>query len=215
MPRRTPSHDGQRNAGDDTRASDPAQHGACIVVPIRSFLLGNTRLARSLDDDARVALARRMADAVADAAGARTVVVVTSAAEVEAWCRERNLATLPDPGTLDAAADAGRAYARDAGFTRVVIVHGDLPNARSLDQVANDGAAAIAVLVPDHRGDGTPVCSVPCASRFEFAYGPGSFERHRRAAAAAGLDLRIVTDPNLAFDVDVPEDLARLRSPAP
>ena len=68
----------------------------------------------------------------------------------------------------------------------------------------------IAVLVPDHRDDGTPVCSVPVAAPFDFAYGAGSFARHGAAAARAELDVRVVRDPTLAFDVDVPEDLARL-----
>ena len=66
------------------------------------------------------------------------------------------------------------------------------------------------MLVPDHRGDGTPVCSVPVDAPFEFAYGAGSFARHVAAAERAELELRVVRDPALAFDVDVPEDLARL-----
>ena len=89
-------------------------------------------------------------------------------------------------------------------------MHGDLPFATSLDAVAGDGAAPVAVLVPDHRGDGTPVCSIPVAAPFEFAYGAGSFARHVASAARAELEVRVVRDPTLAFDVDVPEDLARL-----
>jgi 2-phospho-L-lactate/phosphoenolpyruvate guanylyltransferase len=95
-------------------------------------------------------------------------------------------------------------------------VHGDLPLATNLDVVAGDGSAAIAVLVPDHRDDGTPVLSVPVDAPFTFAYGTNSFARHVAAARAAGLQTRVVRDAALGFDIDVPEDLARLDvTPAP
>ena len=196
----------------------PSQHdapyttsnAAGIVVPLRSFRFGKARLARVLDDDARVALAQRMAEAVVAAAGSRDIVVVSSAPEVAAWCETHGLARLEDPGSLDAAAGAGRDWARARALARVVIVHGDLPFATSLDEVAGDGPAPIAVLVPDHRGDGTPVCSVPVDAPFEFAYGEGSFARHVEVAAHAELEVRIVRDRALGFDVDIPEDLAHL-----
>ena len=184
-------------------------------MPIRSFRFGNTRLSAVLDDDARVALARRMADAVVGASANRPIVVVSSAVEVARWCDEHELLRLDDPGSLNGAADRGRDWAREHRLARVVVVHGDLPNASTLDEVADDGAAPIAVLVADHRSDGTTVCAVPSAAPFEFSYGPGSFDRHLGAARRAGLEVRIVRDPALAFDVDVPEDLARLESPTP
>ena len=122
--------------------------------------------------------------------------------------------TIPAPSTR--AADAGRAWTRDQGLDRVVVVHGDLPFATTLDDVAGDGAAPIAVLVPDHRGDGTPVlCAARSTAPFAFAYGAGSFARHCAEAARVGLELRIVRDDALGFDVDLPEDLARLESPCP
>jgi 2-phospho-L-lactate guanylyltransferase len=94
---------------------------------------------------------------------------------------------------------------------RVVVAHADLPFARSLDPVDGDGVDPVAALVPCHRDDGTPVLAVPVAAPFGFAYGPGSFRRHVDEARRAGLTVRIVRDPDLAFDVDVPADLERLR----
>jgi 2-phospho-L-lactate guanylyltransferase len=71
------------------------------------------------------------------------------------------------------------------------------------------------VAVPCHRDDGTPVLSVPTDTdtdtEFTFAYGENSFRRHVALAQRLGLAVRVVRDPNLAFDVDVPADLARLR----
>jgi 2-phospho-L-lactate guanylyltransferase len=66
------------------------------------------------------------------------------------------------------------------------------------------------VLVACHRGDGTPVIGLPTAAPFAFAYGPGSFARHVAEARRCGLGVRVLTDPSLAFDVDVPGDLELL-----
>ncbi len=194
----------------DRGTGSRARDGAAVVVPLRSFTHGKARLARVLDDAARAALARTMADRVVDATGDRAAVVVSSAPDVVSWASNQHLAVIEDPGTLDAAADAGRAWACTGGFARVVIVHADLPLASSLDAVAADGAAPVAIVVPDQRDDGTPVLSLPTESRFTFAYGPGSATRHVDEARRVGLEARIVRDPELGFDVDVEADLRAL-----
>jgi 2-phospho-L-lactate guanylyltransferase len=190
-----------------TRSRDDAG----IVVPLRSFTSGKARLAPVLSEAEREALARSMADCVVDAADGRPVVVVSSAAEVVAWARTRRLDVVDDPGSLDAAARAGRAWAAQLGLARYAVVHADLPLARTLDPVVSDGAAAIAVIVPDHRDDGTPVLSLPTATPFSFAYGPESAARHAEEARRVSLTVRIVHDAELGFDVDLASDLTALR----
>jgi 2-phospho-L-lactate guanylyltransferase len=182
-----------------------------VVVPIRAFALGKARLAARLGPEERAELSRRFAAQVVAAAGGLPIVVVTSAPEVTHWAHELGLATIADPGSLDAAATAGREYLTEHGCVRAVIAHADLPFARSLAPVAGDGDEPVVALVPDHRDDGTPVLSVPVAAPFRFAYGPGSFRRHVSEAGRHGLAVRVVRDPDLAFDVDVPADLERLR----
>jgi 2-phospho-L-lactate/phosphoenolpyruvate guanylyltransferase len=183
---------------------------AGVVLPIRSFVLGKARLAADLDDAARADLGRRLADRVADAADGFQVVVVTSAPEVRAWAATRALSVLDDPGSLDGAARRGQQHFADAGIGRVVVAHGDLPRARSLVGLARDASQPVVALVPCHRDDGTNVLAVPSGAGFRFAYGPGSFRRHVAESRRLGLGLRVVRDPDLAFDVDVPEDLAAL-----
>jgi 2-phospho-L-lactate guanylyltransferase (CobY/MobA/RfbA family) len=63
-------------------------------------------------------------------------------------------------------------------------------------------------MVPDRRLDGTNVLAVPTEAGFQFSYGAGSFARHRAAARARDLPARIVRDDRLAWDVDLPADLA-------
>jgi len=191
-------------------------HTAGVVVPLRSFALGKARLADALDDDTRRALTRTMAERVVAAAGDRPTVIVTSAPDVSEWARALDLAHIDDPGTLDGAAHAGREWARAQNLTRVVVMHADLPLATTLDGIADDGDASIAVLVPDHHDDGNPVLAIPSAADFAFAYGPRSCARHVAEAERCGLEVRIVRDRALGFDVDDPADLAALaQEPAP
>jgi len=191
------------------RSAVPA---AGVVIPIRAFSNGSVRLAATLPPDRRAALARWMADHVVAAAGSLPVVVVSSDVEVAVWAGERGLTAIPDPGSLDTAATLGVAWCRRAGLARAVVAHADLPLAQpgSLEAFAADGRLDLVAIVPCHRDDGSPVLSVPTHRPFPFAYGPGSLRRHARLATACGLTLRVVREPTLAFDVDVPEDLVCL-----
>src|SRR3954465_7631312 len=121
----------KRPADNDARAT-------AIVIPLRSFVHAKVRLASTLDDDARAALARAMAEQVANAGTGYPTVVVTSAPEVEIWAGDRGLAVIPDPGSLDAAADAGRAWARSQAADRVAVMHADLPLVTSIDLLADN-----------------------------------------------------------------------------
>ena len=182
---------------------------AGVVIPLRAFANGKARLAAVLDDQERTALARSMADCVVEASGTMPVLIVSSAAEVHEWAETRTLDVVEDPGAgLDAAAREGVQWFRARGFDRVVVAHADLPRARpgSLERFA-DVAPGDVVIVPSHRDDGTPVLSIPVDPPFPFAYGVGSAHRHAQIARELGLTVQLVRDDELAYDVDLPEDL--------
>lgn len=185
---------------------------AGVVIPIRAFSLGKARLAETLDAHDRATLARWMADRVLRAADGLATVVVSSAPEVRTWAHRHEIAAVDDPGGLDRAAAAGIAWCASRGLERAVVAHADLPRApeAGLRRYAEDSARPIVTLVPCHRDDGTPVLSVPVGTAFPFAYGPGSFRRHAATARRLGLAVRVVRDPELGFDVDVPADLEGL-----
>ena len=186
-----------------------------VVVPIRSFIGAKERLAALLDEDARAAALRGMADRVIDAAAPMPVIVVSSAPEVREWALARGARVLDDPGSLDAAAAAGTQALANDGFMRAVIAHADLPRARSLTPLATDLERPVVALVPCHRDDGTNVLSIPTDLPFRFAYGPGSFQRHLGEAARLGVEVRVVRAPDLMVDVDTPDDLQHLDSSCP
>lgn len=182
---------------------------AAVLVPIKGFASAKGRLAAVLDDEARAALARRMAVQVLRAAAPLPVTVVSADPEVAALAAEHGADVLADPGGgLDGAVTAGVAHLAAAGFDEVVVVHADLPLAAGLAALTGEPEAC--TLVPDRRGDGTNVLVVPASCGFVFAYGPGSFARHVAEAERLGLAVRAVRDSRLGWDVDVPEDLEGL-----
>jgi 2-phospho-L-lactate/phosphoenolpyruvate guanylyltransferase len=182
---------------------------AGVVVPLRSFRGGKSRLAPRLDADGRAALARTLADRVADVAAPHRTVVVSSDPDVVAWARHRRLAVIADPGSLDGAARAGSEHLAALGLERVVVAHADLALVTTLADLVAPGADRTAVVVPCRRHDGTPLLSLPAAVAvtFPFAYGPGSFARHVAHAQQHGLTIVVPDDPTLRHDIDDADDL--------
>lgn len=175
-------------------------------MPVKAFGVAKLRLAPALAPEKRELLARAMAATVLRAAGPLPVAVVCDDAAVADWATEQGAAVVWAPGRgLDGAVSDGvRALGR-TGAARVIVAHADLPLATDLTWVARFGGVT---LVPDHRDDGTNVACVPAMAGFPFAYGPGSFLRHGAAALRLGLALRVVREPHLGRDVDVPADLS-------
>ena len=87
----------------------------------------------------------------------------------------------------------------------------DLPLATAADLGAIAAASQDVVIVPDEARDGTNVLRLgPRAlPRFRFSFGPQSYAAHCAHAEATGLEVRTITAPALAFDVDSPEQYLR------
>ncbi len=198
-----------------TRALPGASIGPiAVLVPVKAFGEAKLRLAPALDPPARAELARAMATHVVTSASPLPVAVVCDDAEVATWARELGALVVWEPERgLNRAVEAGVARLAANGARRVVVAHGDLPQAAAgrLGQVARFAGVT---LVPDHRENGTNVICVPGDAGFTFSYGPGSFARHGAEAHRLGLELRVVRDPSLSHDVDLPADLVEYRQVA-
>jgi 2-phospho-L-lactate guanylyltransferase len=133
------------------------------------------------------------------------VAVVCDDTAVADWARREGALVVWEPGRgLNGAVQAGVERLADAGARQVIVAHADLPLAGSLGWASRFRGVT---LVPDRRDDGTNVACVPADAGFTFSYGPGSFARHGAEAHRLGLALRVVREPLLGHDVDVPADL--------
>jgi 2-phospho-L-lactate guanylyltransferase len=180
--------------------------GVAVLVPVKDFRQAKVRLAEALAPAARAALARRMATKVLAAALELPVFVVCDDDEVAAFATDHGAKVLWRPGLgLNGAVTDGVATLGGAGYDRVLVAHADLPLAVDIAWLARLGGLT---LVPDRHDDGTNVVCLPSSIGFEFAYGPGSFRRHAAEGRRLGLAVRVVREPSLGWDVDVPDDLS-------
>ena len=190
------------------------------MIPVRGIAEGKSRLSGVLDAPARARLNRRLLEhtlrAVGEWRGDLSHCVVVSA------CRE-TLATgarfgavvldeKPEARGLNAAAAQGRKYAAAHGATGALVLACDLPY---LDTTALGAMAEAAaserhlVIAPDRHGAGTNALLVNAREPFDFQFGEASCARHLALAAAHGWPAVLCRRPELEFDLDTPEDLAR------
>lgn len=183
----------------------PAAPATWVLVPVKAFADAKVRLAPAVSRTERRRLAVTMAEHVLRCAGTLPVAVVCDDAEVAAWAETNGALVIPEPGRgLNGAVTEGVARLASLGAARVVVAHADLPLAGDLAWVARFPGVT---LVPDRRDDGTNVACVPALSGFRFHYGPGSYTRHSMEARRLELPLRVVREPGLGHDVDLPADL--------
>jgi 2-phospho-L-lactate/phosphoenolpyruvate guanylyltransferase len=183
-----------------------------VLIPVKAFHQAKRRLGTALSDPERIELVRSMASQVVAACTPLPVAVVCDDQQVAQWASELGATVMWEPGQgLNGAVRAGVERLARAGTRWVTVAHGDLPRAHGLGVLTPfDGVT----LVPDRRDDGTNVLRLPAGSDFRFAYGPGSFRAHRAEATRLGLPVRVLRDPDLAYDVDWPADVVELRRPS-
>lgn len=192
------------------------------VVPIKHFSAAKQRLSQVLAGGARSSLAQAMFSdvlgALRRADGVDSIAVVTDDISAEAIARRDGVTVLRDDGEAgqSEAASVGIRHAEAGGFDRVALIPGDTP---LLDPVELDSLLARAeheeiavMIVPDRHGSGTNALVISPPSAFPPSFGPGSLDRHVRAAKSAGLPYRTINVPSLAHDVDTADDLAALWS---
>ncbi len=196
-----------------------------VVVPVRALRGGKLRLADALDEGHRTALMTgllRHTIAVLTAwPDATAVHVVSPDPSVLPVARAAGARPLlqPDHG-LNEGVLAARAVALAAGATAMLILPVDLPllDASALDGLIEAADAAVAagsgrpvvVIAPADARTGTNALLLSPPDAIQPGFGPGSLERHLRAAAAVEASTQLVVEPALGFDLDTPDDLALL-----
>jgi 2-phospho-L-lactate guanylyltransferase len=192
------------------------------VVVARTGPTAKSRLGPVLDSGQRIGLARAMlADVVAACRRAqlRGPVVVTEAEATRRRLAGEGLPAAADDGTdMNLAVRTGIAAARAAGAGAVVVLPGDVPlvSPADLQRLAacatrDPREAPVVGVATDQVGQGTNALALRPPDVIAPGFGPRSARRHLALARRAGVAACLVRLPTLAFDVDTPDDLARLR----
>ncbi len=198
------------------------------ILPVKRFAAAKSRLGASgVADELRDRLARAMvADvlhALASSASIERTIVVTSEHSVRDAAREHGALLVDDTADdgQSAAVALGIARALADGVERALCIPGDCPalDPAELDALlaaadarADGGVVVVEVaIVPDRHGAGTNGLLLTPPDAIDPAFGPGSCERHRALARAAGARCVIERPASLLLDVDTGADLAALR----
>ena len=188
------------------------------LIPVKELAQAKARLAPVLDDAARrrlaLALFRDVLGAALACPALDAVAVVTRDEEVLTLAREAGAEGLPEPGGLNEALTSAAKTLALRNADRLVVLAADLPLATSDDITAVAQARADVALAPSRDG-GTNALALPLpVGAIAFRFGADSARRHLAGAEEAGLQSLRLDLPNLAFDLDTPEDLAELRRAA-
>jgi 2-phospho-L-lactate guanylyltransferase len=191
------------------------------VLPVKRLAVAKRRLRTAVAEPVRGKLAHAMMsdvlDALARCAAIEHTIVVTADPTATATARAKGAAVLEDPAEDGQSVAAARGIKRALaeGYERVLCVPGDCPalEPRELDALLDiaAGGRPEVVIVPDRHGTGTNALVLTPPDAIPPAFGPDSFERHRRLAQSAGVHASVARPPSLVLDVDTGEDLAALR----
>jgi len=171
------------------------------VVPVKDFTDAKGRLAAVLSPGERAALAEALARTTLGELAGFDPLVAGDTDAIEQWAASVGAASVRTPAGLNRSVTT----AVDAVDSELVAVcHADLAFPAGLGMLL---AEPRPLIVADRHGTGTNVLVVPTDAGFVFAYGADSFALHRAEAKRLDIDLEVVDDPRLAWDVDTPDDL--------
>jgi 2-phospho-L-lactate guanylyltransferase len=188
------------------------------ILPVKRFARAKRRLGASVAEGLRGDLARAMVGdvlvALGETASIERTIVVTQEASVAAAACYRGALVVRDTAeeSQSAAVALGVERALAEGFERVLCIPGDGPalDPAELDSLL-EGAGPEVVIVPDRHGTGTNGLLLTPPNAIAPSFGPGSCERHRALARAAGAVCGIERPASLLLDIDTGDDLAALR----
>ncbi len=186
------------------------------IVPVKPLRRGKSRLSGVLNVDERTELNHCLLvhtlDVLARVPGIEHTLAVSRDPQALALARDHGARTVQEHGLskLNLAIARATIVAASHAVMGVLVLPADLPLLTVEDVQAlieRSTQPPVMVIAPDRHGKGTNSLLIKPTGRIQYTFGKDSFEKHCELAANAGMRLEICERPNLALDVDLPEDL--------
>jgi 2-phospho-L-lactate guanylyltransferase len=194
---------------------------AWALVPVKAFADAKRRLAGILSDEERAELARVMfldlVDTIA-AAGLPGFTVVASDSEVARLVAAAggDICVEPATGGLNDAVLAGLGHCRHRA-SACIVVPTDIPylEPATMAFATQNVLEGFGCAAEASRDGGTNLLAFPSHIRLVPRFGPDSFRSHLSEMRSAGLATRILSTPDMGFDLDTPGDLDAVKAAPP
>lgn len=196
------------------------------IIPIRTLADGKSRLRLALTDEERqaliVVLLRQTIQTVQEACVARSIFVISPDPLVELLATQAGVIALSQATIgLNAALREATDMVIEHGADEMLAIHADLPllDGETLQRfvgaldLANDRPAV--AIATDRHGRGTNALLMRPPGIIPFAFGEQSFARHQESAWQRNVVAIPTHAPELALDLDTPDDLDMLRREHP
>lgn len=180
-----------------------------ILIPVRSFDVGKSRLAGISEVNRRRFLTDLAHGVISELATISRRVVVTTSDEVAEWASQLGCLTLTTSSPLNVGlSEALEEFGSEGGYG---VVMGDiaLPSRTSLAAIISRPTP---IVTCDRLYVGTSILSIPTSEKIDFKFGNGSFKSHL-TEVIKHFGIAYVGSPSKeTVDIDSFEDLLCLQS---
>jgi len=191
--------------------------GVWVIIPVKPLNRAKSRLSQVLTPEQRQQLAetmlRHVLSVVQPVSQVMGTLVISRDGRALAIAREYGARTVQESGAPElnsALMRATQVVARWKGEA-VLILPADLPliAAEDITGIIEMGghSARAGVIATDQHQDGTNALFIRPPGLIKYAYGTGSYERHKQLVGDAGVDVKVYESERLLLDIDMPADL--------
>jgi 2-phospho-L-lactate guanylyltransferase len=187
-----------------------------VIIPVKPFARAKSRLSTALSQEQRQQLAetlmRHTINVVKPIPQVTGTLVISRDTKALAIAREAGAHTVQESGAPELNHALMRATQVVIGWRAdaVLILPADLPLISSEDVMAiieqgrDDNTVVVAT---DSAEDGTNAMLIRPPGLIRYAYGQGSYQRHKALAQEAGARVNVYHSERVTLDIDVPRDL--------
>lgn len=194
------------------------------LVPVKELALTKQRLRPCLGTDRSglsLAMLTDLLRALSDSREIDRVAIVTADDQIRKLGETfgAHIVNETESTDMNQALELGRGKLREQGVDRIAVFPGDLPLAtgREIDRLIREirshpdyPRGTVVGICPSRDRDGTNLLCIDARMELAFAYGPGSFERHRQMARARSGTVVTLSSRTVSLDIDERSDLVAL-----
>ncbi|MEM1689287.1 MAG: 2-phospho-L-lactate guanylyltransferase [Candidatus Hadarchaeales archaeon] len=193
-----------------------------LIIPIKDLSLAKSSLQNCLNPEERKKLIMAMlTDVLTSAKRVQSldrICVLSPNEEILKFASNLGIRTIREPGlSLNPALEFAISRAKAEGADSVLIIPGDVPliTPRDIREIISLAEEEKVVVISPSKDRGTNALLLKPPDVISLKFGGESFPVHLKEAFKTGAKVKIYHSESIAFDIDKPEDLLKVKIVAP